>query len=211
MDAKSLTPEERAALRAALDEAEKPDPTAQLCEVVEYLCDELKALQESFASLKGLVMDDVIGGIKEAYDGNVRTERMGEFKGKYGAMLDPLAEPFEKTFGANLHDKAFDYMDSLRGEEGFNDEVGDAKLKEVIQQIKEKLGISDEPAAVVEEVKAEEPAAEASAEPAKAEAEAEEEPDEDTKKAWDEIEAMKRRDEPREDRWEKRHAHRKGA
>lgn len=199
MDVMSLTPEERAALKAALDEAEKPDPMDELAELVEYLCNEVKALH--------LVMEDLIGGIKEAYEGNVRTERMGEFKGKYGSMLDPLAEPFQKTFGADLHDKAFDYMDQLRGEEGYTDEVGDSKLKEVIQQIKEKLGLNEPApvaAVVTEEVKpAEEPAAE--------KGEAEEEPEKDAQDAWNEIEAMKKRDDARSAQREERHARKKGA
>jgi hypothetical protein len=201
----SLTPEERAALKEALDKAEEPDPVEQLCAVVEFQLSEIKGLKEELSNLKALVMDDLIGGIKEAYDGNVRTERMGEFKGKYGSMLDPLAEPFKRTFGADLHDKAFDYLDSLRGEEGYNDEVGDSKIKEVIAQIKEKLGISDAPAVVaeVEATPAEEPKK-------KAEGEAEEEPEEDAKKAWNEIEAMKSRD-TSDEKWEKRHARKKGA
>jgi hypothetical protein len=203
----SLTPEERAALKAALDQAEQPDPMDKMAEIVEYLCDELKSTKEELANLKALVMDDLIGGIKEAFEGNVRTERMGEFKGKYGSMLDPLAEPFKRTFGADLHEKAFDFLDGMRGEEGYNDEMGDTKLKEVIQQIKEKLGIADEP--VVAEVTTAEVPAEKSEE---AEGEAEEEPvDDDTQKAWDEIAAMKDRDDSRDARFEKRTARRKGA
>jgi len=200
MDVMGLTPEERAALRAALDEAEKPDPQDELAELVEYLCDEVKSLQEELAKVKGLVIDDLVGGIKEAYESNVRSERMNDFKGKYGAMLDPLAEPFEKTFGANLQDKAFDYMDSLRGEDGYTDEVGDSKLKEVIEQIKEKLGLNEPaPVAAVETV---------AVKPAE-EGEAEEEPD-DAQMAFDEIEAMKKRDDARAAAREKSRA-RKGA
>lgn len=201
MDVMGLTPEERATLRAALDEAEKPDPQDEISELVEYLCDEVKALQEEVAKLKGLVLDDLVGGIKEAYESNVRSERMNDFKGKYGSMLDPLAEPFEKTFGANLHDKAFDYMDKLRGEEGYTDEVGDSKLKEVIEQIKEKLGLNaPAPVAAVETVEVK---------PAE-EGEAEEEPEDDAQKAFDEIEAMKKRDDARAAAREKSRA-RKGA
>ena len=41
----SLTPEERAALKSALDQAEEKDPVEQLAEVVEYLCGENKRLE----------------------------------------------------------------------------------------------------------------------------------------------------------------------
>ena len=203
----SLTSEERAALKAALDQAEEKDPVEQLAEVVEYLCGENKALKEELDRLKGLVMDDLIGGIKEAYDGNVRSERMNDFKGKYGSMLDPLSEPFKRTFDADLHDKAFDFMDSLRGEEGYSDEVGDSRLKEVIQQIKDKLGIADAPAAAevtVETV----PAPEAKADES---TEEEEPPEEDAQKAWDEIAAMKKKDDARDSKYENREARKRGA
>jgi hypothetical protein len=196
----TLTPEERAALKAALDEAEKPDPVAQLSGAVEMLCADNQAMREEIASLKKLVMEDIIGGVKEAYEGNVRTERMGAFKGKFGPMLDPLAEAFKRTFGADLHEKAFDYMDGLRGEEGYTDEMGDSKMSEVIAQIKEKLGLSD-PAPIVAEV----------AEVKPAEGEAEEEPvDDETQTAWDEIAAMKDR-EPRDMRNRNKPAQKKGA
>ena len=205
MDVMSLTPEERAALKAALDEADQPDPLEQVVEIVEYLCDEIKAVKEAHEALKSMVMEDLIGGIKEAYEGNERAGRMEAFKGKYGSMLDPLAAPFEKTFGANLHDKAFDYMDSLRGEDGYTDEMGDSKMKEVIEQIKEKLGLNEPaPAVAVTEVGA------SPAEAPAAEGEADEEPDQDAQQAWNEIEAMKRRDDSREAAREKSRA-RKGA
>jgi hypothetical protein len=177
----SLTPEERAALKAALDTPE--DPMAKIASAVEMLNAEVSAVKEAHEALKCLVMDDLIGGIKEAYEGNERSGRMEAFKGKYGATLDPLAEGFKKTFDSDLHEKAFDYADSLRGEEGFSDEVLDGKIKEIVAQIKERLGIKDEPAAIVAEVKEEKPA----------EGKAEEEPDE-MKSMYDEIDRMKRRD-----------------
>jgi hypothetical protein len=178
----SLTPEERAALKAALDTPE--DPMAKLASAVQMLSEELSAVKEAHEALKCLVMDDLIGGIKEAYDGNERLGRMEAFKGKYGATLDPLAEPFKKTFARDLHDDAFKYYDGLSGEDGFSDEVGDGKIKEIVAQIKERLGIKDEPSAIVAEVKEEKPADTGKAE---------EEPDE-MQSMYDEIDKMKRRD-----------------
>ena len=206
MDVKGLTPEERAALKAALDEAEQPDPMDQMAETMNGLCEKVEELGEELMKLKALVLDDLVGGIKEAFDSNVRTERMGDFKGKYGAELDPLAEPFKKTFGADLHEKAFDYMDSLRGEEGYTDEVGDTRLKEVIAQIKEKLGLNEPEPAVAEVTATEVPAPEPAAEVG----EAEEEPEADAQQAWDEIAQMKKRDDARAAQREKKPV-RKGA
>jgi hypothetical protein len=203
----SLSPEERAELMSALEAANKPDPVCELTKVVDALKSDLSAAREEIGNLKALVMDDLIGGIKAAYDGNVRTERMGEFKSKFGSMLDPLAEPFKRTFSADLHEKAFDYADELRGEEGFSEDNLGAKLQEVVDQIKERLGMKEEPAAeVVAEVA---PEAE---KPAEAPAgEAEEEPEEDAQMAWDEIAAMKKKDDAKSAQRDKNKPVRKGA
>jgi hypothetical protein len=200
----SLSAEERAALKAALDEP-VCDPIETLTGIVESQAGDIKALKEEIGNLKALVMDDLIGGIKEAYDGTVRTERMGEFKGKFGSMLDPLAEPFKRTFNADLHEKAFDYADELRGEEGFTEDNLGQKLQEVVDQIKERLGIKEEQSPVIAEVAAE-------AEKPAEEGKAEEEPyEEDAQKAWDEISAMKSRDDKRDARFENRQARKRGA
>ena len=197
----SLTPEERQALKEALDKAETSDPVDEVCELVEYLCDEVNTIKEQMASLQKLVTDDIVGGIKEAYESNEKSGRMDAFKGKYGTDLDSLAEPFKKTFGQDLHESAFNYIDGKRGEEGFD---GDGEMQSIIQQIKEKLRLG-EPAAAVAEVKEEAPAAPA------AEGEAEEEPEADAQKAWDEIAQMKKRDDAKAAQKEKNKPIRKGA
>jgi hypothetical protein len=191
----SLTPEERAALKAALDAEPEKDPVEQLADAVKFLCEEVDSIKQAHDALKALVMEDLIGGIKEAYEGNVRTEEMTGFKGKYGAQLDPLAERFKGAYGKDLHEHAFDYMKGVQGEDGYTDEIGGSKIAEIVAQIKEKLGIKDEPAAVVAEAKPAEPAAEG---------EADEEPEADAQAAYNEIEQMKKRD-------EKHEARRKGA
>jgi hypothetical protein len=158
MDISSLTPEERAALKAALDE-EQADPFKEICEVIQKLADGLDMCFANIASLRKLVEDDMIGSIRSLYDENVHADKMNEFKGKYGSMLDPLAESFKKTYDGDLHEQAFKFMDKMRREEGYTDEVGEGRLKEVLQTIKEKLGLN-EPVVAAEVTKVEEPAPE---------------------------------------------------
>jgi len=181
MDISTLTPEERAALKAALDQ-EPEDPIGKIAEVLQMICAEIDAVKEELAAVKKTVYDDMIGSIKSLYGENVRADKMAEFKGKYGSMLDPLAEPFGKVYGGNLHEKAFDFLAGMQGDEGYTDEVGDGKLKEVLQTIKDKLGLS-EPAAVSVEV----------AKPAEPEAPAPE-ADDEMSSMDDEIARMKRRE-----------------
>jgi hypothetical protein len=198
----TLSPEERAALKAALDQADQPDPVEKLSALVSSLSDDLKSVREELANLKTLVTDELIGGIKGAFDETVRAERMGDFKGKYGSMLDPLAETFQRTYKKDLHEHAFNFIDGMRGEEGYTDELGGERLKAAIEELKAALGM---PPDAIAEVKAE-------AVPApEAKGEAEEEPvDDDTQTAWDEIAAMKDR-EPRDMRNRNKPAQKKGA
>ena len=146
MDIASLTPEERAALKAALDQ-EPEDPIGDIVGVLQTLANGLDACRADLVSLRKLVEDDMIGSIRSLYDENVRADKMSAFKGKYGSMLDPLAEPFKKVYGGDLHEQAFNYLDKMSGDEGYTDEIGDGSLKGILQTIKEKLGLSD-PAAV---------------------------------------------------------------
>lgn len=178
----SLSPEERAALMAALQAEPEKDPVEQLTETVQFLCGELDAVKKAHDALKALVMDDMIGGIKEAFEANQRMESMNGFKGKYGSMLDPFAGKFKDLYGKDLHEHTFDTFGS--DEEGL-----DEKIANLVEELKAKIGLPPETPAVVTAGPAEDSA--------------DEEPD-DVKAAYNEIEKMKRRDDARE-------ARRKGA
>jgi hypothetical protein len=189
----SLTPDERAALKAALEESES-NPMDELAEAVKYLCTEIDSVKDmvktqtdSHDALKKLVMEELIGGLAEAYNSNKEAEEFEGFKGKHGGMFEPFAEKFKSTYGVDLLDRAFKHLRELQGEEGFTDEIASSEFEKIVNQIKERLGF-EEPAAV--EVAVEKPA----------EGEADEEPDDDTRAAWNEIEAMKRRDDYKEAR-----------
>jgi hypothetical protein len=191
----ALSPEERAALKAALEESES-NPMDDLAEAVKYLCGEIDSVKEmvktqtdAHDALKKLVMEELIGGLAEAYNSNKEAEEFEGFKGKHGGMFEPFAEKFKSTYGVDLLDRAFKHLRELQGEEGYSDEVGSSELEKIVNQIKERLGF-EEPVAAVEAVKVEKPA----------EGEADEEPDDDTRAAWNEIEAMKRRDDYKEAR-----------
>jgi hypothetical protein len=172
----SLSEPERAELMAALQP--KADPIDQIVKAIEYLCDKVDALDEKVNAVADVVEKEIIGGIKEVYDSNVRADGMSAFRGKYGGILGPLADGFEKLWGGDIHEKAFDFLGSLDGDE----EAKDAKLKEIVASIKDKLGIKDEPAAVA--VKVEKEAEPSAPEPKK-------EPDE-MESMDDEIARMKK-------------------
>jgi hypothetical protein len=142
----SLGPEEIEALKAAIAARENPPPDpvqvlASVCEMlldkVQAVCDQLDKLQEDFYG-------KMIGGIQDLYSANMRTMGMKGFGEKYGSLLSPFADQFKTVFGDDLMEKAYDYLEALKGEEGYSDEIGDGKMKELAEQIKGRLA----PAAV---------------------------------------------------------------
>jgi len=146
MGLESLAPEEIEALKAALAARENPPPdpiqvmasvVEMLLDKVQYLCDQVDKIQEDFYG-------KMIGGIQDLYSANMRTMGLKGFGDKYGSLLSPFADQFKTTFGDDLMEKAYDYLEALKGEEGYTDEIGDGKMKELAEQIKGRLA----PAAV---------------------------------------------------------------
>ena len=185
MDAMSLdtlSPEEIDALEKAIAGRKQgaDDPISTLASIVQSLMERLGRIEEDFYT-------KVLGGIDGLYKENMRAEDMKGFGEKYGGMFSPYADDFKRTYSGDLMEKAFDYLESLKGEEGYTDEVGDGKLKELVDQIKGRL---TKPEAVAVEVKAE-------GEPVKlpeAAAPAEEGESDDSESVYDEIARMKKRD-----------------
>lgn len=183
---KNLSPEEREALRAALAEPEQEDPMAQVMSALKFCSEEISSLSEKIASvceqhenLKKLVMEELIGGLAEAYNANKEAEEFEGFKGKFGSMFEPFGEKFKSTYGVDLLPKVHSHWKEMSSEDGFSEEIGKAELEKLVNEIKEKLGF------VEDQLKAQ---GEASEEP----------PEEDAQAAWNEVERMKRRDDARD-------------
>jgi hypothetical protein len=152
MDIQSLTPEERAQLREALGQEDSaPDPIATLANVLEMVLGKLEDFSTRLDRIEADFYKKLLAGIDGMYSENMRADGMKSFGEKYGGMFSPYADDFKRVFDSDLMEKAFDYLESLKGGEGYTDEMGDGKLKELVDQIKAKLG-PKEPAVVTAEV-----------------------------------------------------------
>ena len=158
MDLSVLSPEERQTLREQLGQEEQ-DPIAAIAAVMELFASKLEAIEERQAKLESVVVDEIIGGISNLYNDNMRVEGIKGLKGKYADLFGPHEGAFQELYGGDVYEKLFDMIEELKGGEGFTDELGDGKIKEIAAQLQEKLskvkGPAPEAAAV--EVATEEP------------------------------------------------------
>jgi len=189
----SLSPEELSALEEAITkrkETQSADPITAIASVVEMLLDNYEKLAEKVGRIETDFYEKVLGGIDGLYKENLRADGLKAFGEKHGSMFSPFADDFKRVFDKDLIPMVFDYLEEIKGEPGFNDEIGGTKLKELADQIKGRLGPKETPAAVevtAAEVKPEEKPA------------AEEGPgDGFTPDIENEIAAMKRKDEAHE-------------
>ena len=87
----------------------------------------------------------------------MRVEGIKGLKGKYADLFGPHEGAFQELYGADVYEKLFDMIEELKGGEGFTDELGDGKIKEIAAQLQEKLSKVKGPEAAAVEVATEEP------------------------------------------------------
>jgi len=193
----SLSPEELTALEEAIakrKETQSADPMTAIASVVEMLLENYEKLAEKVTRIETDFYEKVLGGIDGLYKENLRADGMKAFGEKHGSMFSPFADDFKRVFDKDLIPMVFDFLEEIKGEPGFTDEIGGTRLKELADQIKGRLSPKEAPAAVevtAAEVKPEEKPAEKPV--------AEEGPgDGFTPDIENEIAAMKRKDEARD-------------
>jgi hypothetical protein len=199
----SLSPEELTALEEAIAKrksAQSENPMAALAAVCQMLLEKCEGLEKKLSQLETDFYQKVLGGIDGLYKENLRADGLKAFGEKHGPMFAPFADDFKRIFEKDLIPLVFDYLEELRGQDGYNDEMGEGKLKELAEQIKARIAPK---------------APEASVEVTSVEAKPEEKPPEEgpgdgiTPDIENEIARMKRKDEARERTREK--ARTKGA
>ena len=141
---------------------------------LEMLASAVEEQAEKLASLEKIVMDDLIGGIKSVYDGNLRESGIGELKSKYADLFDPLQDDWRTMTEStdDIYSKLYDVVADLKKGEGYNDEMGDAEIRAIHSKLAGKIsGLKGKPAEAQEAPK-EEPIVEieAKGEPSKIEA-----------------------------------------
>lgn len=140
-----------------------------ILKVLEILCSMVESLEEEVKMLRGVVMDDIIGGIDSLYKSNQRGIGVEGLRGKYGKLFDPHTDALkELSPDEDVFDKLYDLIESAKGGEGWDDtKEGDmatslasgiaakiAKIKgEAPAAEGESPAAEEAPPAVVEEVK----------------------------------------------------------
>lgn len=152
MDLSKLSPEEKDKLLmdlvAKFEGGEGPvaEPDSEfsrydkLCGVIELMCNEIEAMQEQVAAIRKLVVDDFLGGLEGMYKSNVRKQGISGLREKYGELFSPYDSVLKTTDpGEDLFEKLYDEQESMRGGEGFSDEMFDGKVKEYAVAIGKKI------------------------------------------------------------------------
>lgn len=143
-------------------DAEMLDPIVR---AFEYLADKFTSLEERLCSLEKIVHEEIIGGVTRLYNENLRAQTRGDLQSKYGELFDPMKDDLEALDLGDIYDKLVEVLDELRGMDGYSDEMGDAKIREIHGALKSKFdkikGVKPEAAIeVAVETPAEEPAEE---------------------------------------------------
>jgi hypothetical protein len=166
MDVNVLSDDERmqlADLLSKINSTSSAEPEQEMpssgssCPDCEKLAAVVQGLQEHLQMLDKLVMDELIGGITDLYNKNQREIGLGDFKSKYGETFNPYEGDLKELFPEDdLYEKLYDFIDELKSQPDYSDEMGHGKIMEVADMLKNKFGkIKGTPAASVEVTKTE--------------------------------------------------------
>ena len=143
LDLAMLGDDEKNKLLEALIEERKGGysaDTSELQEGISYIAQRLDHLEK-------VVMDDLIGGIDELYQGNLRKSEIEKLIEAHSGDLDGYKDKYKSMFeGVTGGDLYGDLLDTLQDEEGEwdggedNPYNRDIRIPELIQTIKEKFG-----------------------------------------------------------------------
>jgi len=143
LDINMLQEDEKNKLLEALIEERKSGysaDTSELQEGIAYIAQRLDLLEK-------VVMDDLIGGIDELYQGNLRKSEIEKLIQAHGGDLDGYKDKYKSMFeGVTGGDLYGDLLDTLQDEESEwdggedNPYSRDIRIPELIQTIKEKFG-----------------------------------------------------------------------
>ncbi len=140
--------------------------------VFEYVADRVQALCERVDKLEAIVYEEIIGGVTKLYKENLRGQTRGELESKYGELFGPMKEDLEAIDLGDIYEKLVDVLEELRGVEGYTEEMGDSRIREIHGQLKSKFdkikGVQP-PKAIEVEVTTEEPPKVEESEPEKEE------------------------------------------
>jgi predicted nuclease with TOPRIM domain len=113
---------------------------AQICDVLEFLCQEIETVRKEVTDVRGLVVDDLFGGLKKMYDQNRRTKGIDDIRSKYGELFSPHEKVLKATDpDMDIYETIFDKLEELKGGEGFSEEGFDSSVKEWAKLVADKI------------------------------------------------------------------------
>jgi hypothetical protein len=160
MGLEALSTEEKAQLLKALQaEGEGADTCdcdskfETVAGVLDTIVAKIDAYEERIASLEKTLMEDMIGGIRKLYADNVRTEGLEGLKSKYGDLFNPHMDAFKEFYPSeDLWSRLYDSLESMKGQDGYSDEMGDKRVREIADQLGAKVAKVRGPVAAKVEV-----------------------------------------------------------
>ena len=163
VDLSSLTPEEIADLKAALDAPPPEDPVKTLASVVEMLISRMQPIEERLAKLESFIEKDLVGGIQELSEAQAAASRIAGIKGKYGDLFSPFGSYLSDRLGdpEKIYDLLDKHLAELKGADGYSDEMGESSIKSIAEEIGKRMAEITGKPVVVESASATQPAPEA--------------------------------------------------
>lgn len=166
MDLSVLSPEEIDTLKKALDQYQNVAPTSEhadmesdkeflnpIIEAIELLMQAVETISDKLDTLEKVVMDDIIGGVKELHDGNVRSMNISNVRDKYSSVFDPLESSWKDE--GDIYEKIFDKIEELKGLADYSEEMEGAEVNNIAEMLQKKVDVnpstSNDPVAEVEE------------------------------------------------------------
>lgn len=116
----------------------------QLCDLVEHLIGitesqgkQITDLTEQVQKINSMVVDDLFGGIRKLYDGNIRSKGIDDLRGQYGDAFAPHMDAI-KTLepDGDIFEKLYDAISDMKNSNpDYNDEMADGHIQSVVKGI----------------------------------------------------------------------------
>lgn len=160
----NLTPEDIEIMKEAISryEGSNPDEAADvasdaaqdrkmleaLVSALEIVIDEVENLRHCVDDLEHKVNDEIIGGVTNLYNENLRLDGIAGLKAKYGEQIGPFEGVFQALAddpNADIYSKLYDKLQELKSGEGYTEESEGKYVSDLLERLK---AAAPKPAAV---------------------------------------------------------------
>lgn len=105
------------------------------------LFSQVEALEHHVNTLEGLLVDEVIGGIKNIATTEVRKEGISGLKTRYGERMTPLESVLPEFGVQDWGSELYDHLQEMKANDpDFNDEKEGLTVDELVKKIQDSVG-----------------------------------------------------------------------